>query len=110
MASVSYVGRIQLVEIRTQATKQQHSCYTHTMLGRNLNNDVFIIDIYVWCLTSTSDVSQNSQRVTVVTVRFYNFVLRTRFTPIFYSLSSQPSADRHATDLHVTNSWPKAPA
>jgi len=32
--------------------------------------------------------------------------------PIFYSLSSPPSADRHKTDLHVsdvTSSWSKAP-
>jgi len=40
MASVNYLGRIQLVENRTQATKkQQHSCYTHTTLGRNSNNE-----------------------------------------------------------------------
>ena len=79
------------------------------MLGRNSNNDVFIIDIYLWCLhskhlTSTSDVSQNLQRVTVVTddfiTLFYGLVLRRSF---IHSPCSQPSAVRHATDLHVTN-------
>jgi len=56
MASVNYLGRNQLDEIHTQE---------HTMLGRNLDNDVYNIDIYLWCLhskhlTSTSDVSQKS--------------------------------------------------
>jgi len=45
MASVSYLGRIQLDEIHTQATKQQHSCYTHTILGRNLDNDVLTLTL-----------------------------------------------------------------
>ena len=62
------------------------------------------IDIYLWCLhskhlTSTSDVSQKS----TTPWELYNFVLR--LNDLLFSISSQPSADRH-----VTNSWPKAPA
>jgi len=79
--------------------KQQHSCYTHTMLGRNLNNDVFIIPriqhfnvFQSKHLTSTSDISQNSQRVTVVTdnfiTLFYGLVLRRSFihSPVHHQL------------------------
>ena len=85
------------------------------MFGRKSNNDVFIIPhiqyfnaFHSKLLTSTSDVSQNSQRVTVVTdifiTLFYGLVLRRSFihSPV------HPSADRHTTHAHVTNSWPKA--
>ena len=95
-----YLGRIQLVEIRTQATnKTTAQRYTHTMLGRNLNNDVFIIPriqhfnvLHSKHLTSTSDVSQNPQRVTVVTDNFitfsYGLVLRRSFihSPVSHQL------------------------
>ena len=70
MASVNYLGRIQQVDIRTQATNK-----TTAQLLYSHNVDVVIIDIYLWCLhskylTSTIDVSQNLQRVTVVTDNF----------------------------------------
>jgi len=52
---------------------------------------------------------KNPQRVTVVNENFitlsYGLVL-----PRYFILSSQPSADHHTTDLHVTTSRPKAPA
>jgi len=49
MASVNYLGRIQQVEIRTQATNKTTAqlLYLYTTLERNSNNDVVIIDIYL---------------------------------------------------------------
>jgi len=99
MVSVNYLGRIQLVKIHTQATNKTTAqlLYSHNV-GRNLNNEVFIIDICLWCLhckhlTSTSDVSQNLQRVTVVTdniiTLFYGLVLRRSFihSPVNHQLT-----------------------
>ena len=79
-------------------------------VGRNLNNDVFNIDIYLWCLhskhlTSTSDVSQNPQRVTVVTDNFITLSVRTRFTPIFYSLCP---VNHQLIVTRLTRTWPTA--
>ena len=49
MASVNYLGRIQQVEIRTQATnKTTAQLLLIQRLGENqITNDVFIIDIYL---------------------------------------------------------------
>jgi len=103
MASVNYLGRIQI--------KQQHSCYTHTMFGRNSNNDVFIIPriqhfnvFHSKHLTSKSGVSQNSQRLTVVTdnfiTLFYGLVLHRYFI--------QSPANHQLIVTRLTRTWPTA--
>ena len=111
MASVNYLGRIQLVEIRTQATNKTTAQLLYfTMLGRNLNNDVFFIPrihhfnvLHSKHLTWISDVSQNS-RVTVVTDNFiallYGLVLRRSF--IHSPLNHQLIVTR------LTRTWPAA--
>jgi len=53
---------------------------------------------------------KNPQRVTVVTENFITFSKDSFYLDLLFYLSSQPSADHHATDLHVTTSRPKAPA
>ena len=101
MASINYLRRIQLVEIRIQVTNKTAAqlLYSHNV-GRNSNNDVSIIPhiqhfnvFHSKHLTSTSDVSQNSQRVTVVTdnfiTLFYGLVLRRSFiqSPVSHQLT-----------------------
>jgi len=49
--------------------------------------------------------SKNPQRVTVVTENFYNFVLRTRSTTIFYSLSP---VNHQLIITWLTCTWPPA--
>jgi len=108
MAPVNYLGHIQLVEIRAQATNKTtaHLLYLHNVGEKlKIKNDVFIIPriqhfnlFHSKHLTSTSDVSQNS-RVTVVTdnliTLFYGLVLRRSFihSPVNHQLI-------------VTRQWP----
>jgi len=53
---------------------------------------------------------KNPQRMTVVTENFVTLSHGLVLPRLLFSLSSQPSADHHTTDLHLTTSWPKAPA
>jgi len=98
---------------RNSYSKQQHSRYTHTLLGENLNNDVFTIPrtqhfnvFHSKHLTSTSDVSQNSQRVTVATdnfiTLFYGLVLRQSF--IHSPVNHQTAHDWPARDQQLAQS------
>ena len=51
MAYVNYLGRIQLVEIRTQATnKTTAQLLTQRWEETQITNDVVIIDIDLWAL------------------------------------------------------------
>jgi len=103
MASVNYSGRIQQIEIRTQATNKTTAqlLYVHRA-GETIKQRT---------TTSISDASTLSTQLRHLMShkKIYNFALRTRVTPIFYSFFSPPSADCHTTDLARDYSWGDAP-